>query len=74
MMFESDNFPAPYPTNTDCLYKIFRANRHVCRLEIDFIDFEVGNEVLDSAAPSNNGIAPLATTCPNDYLEIDQVW
>ena len=70
--FESDNFPNAYATNTDCLYKVFRANRNVCRLEIDLLDFDVGNELIDT---SGNGL-PLSsptTTCPNDYLEVDQV-
>ncbi|KAI2807434.1 hypothetical protein BLOT_005370 [Blomia tropicalis] len=51
---------------------VFRANRNVCRLEIDLLDFDVGNELIDT---SGNGL-PLSsptTTCPNDYLEVDQV-
>nr|XP_046909258.1 uncharacterized protein LOC124490751 [Dermatophagoides farinae] len=42
--FESDNFPLEYPSNLDCSYRIFRANRNVCRLEIDFEEFNVGDE------------------------------
>ncbi|OTF84230.1 CUB domain containing protein, partial [Euroglyphus maynei] len=42
--FESDNFPLEYPSNLDCTYKIFRSNRNVCRLEIDFDEFNVGDE------------------------------
>jgi hypothetical protein len=73
--FESDNYPNPYPTNADCSYKIFRANRHICRVEIELVEFDVGNEIYDSAAATSNslGLAPVPTTCPNDYLEIDQV-
>lgn len=72
--FESDNYPNAYPTNTDCLYKIFRSSRKICRLEIELLDFDVGNEIFDSTANSNSlPMTPVATTCPNDYMEIDGV-
>ena len=48
--FESDNFPSAYPVNTDCLYKIFRSNRNVCRIEVEFLHFDVGNEITASSS------------------------
>ena len=76
--FETENFPNAYPTNTDCLFKIFRASRNVCRLEIELQAFDVGNEIYDSSSSSSNSLSPSGrssstTTCPNDFLEIDQV-
>lgn len=70
--FESDNFPMPYPTNTDCQYKVFRANRNVCRLEVEFVEFQVGNEEISNQF-NDNVERPEESKCLNDYLEIDYV-
>lgn len=69
---ESENFPLPYPINTNCEYKVFRANLNVCRIEIEFIEFSVGIELQ-----ANNQIeADLdgsRANCVDDYFEIDNV-
>ncbi|CAG2170483.1 unnamed protein product [Oppiella nova] len=59
--FQSDNYPLPYNAYTNCVYKIFRASRHVCRLEITFLDFDVGVEDMDHKY------------CSNGYVEFDAI-
>lgn len=72
--FESENFPLEYPSNIDCLFKVFRANKNVCRLEIDFDEFNVGNENTfeDKSIGHKNEFRPVGD-CPNDFLMIDGV-
>lgn len=65
--FESDNFPLEYPSNLDCLYKIFRANRNVCRLEINFEEFNVGDE--NYFGPGDNQRSPVRSDeYPNEEI------
>lgn len=78
-IFESDNFPLPYPGGVDCLYKIFRANRNVCRLEIEFVNFSVGTAQMDMDRTELNRVVEQQTmetsaaNCINDFLEIDSI-
>lgn len=58
-IFTSDNYPAIYPANVNCLYRVVRRHRYICRLEIDFLDFNV--------AKSERG------QCYDDYLDISGV-
>lgn len=72
---ESENFPLEYPSNIDCLFKVFRANKNVCRLEIDFDEFNVGNENtfgINKSIIHKNEFRPVGD-CPNDFLMIDGV-
>lgn len=57
--FQSDNYPLAYNSDTDCVYKVLRASRQVCRLEVYFDDFDVGVEDFTNKL------------CNNDYLEIN---
>jgi len=57
--FQSDNYPLAYNSGTDCVYKVLRASRQVCRLEIYFDDFDVGVEDFTNKF------------CSNDHVEID---
>ncbi|XP_054153072.1 cubilin-like isoform X2 [Oppia nitens] len=59
--FQSDNYPNAYNPFTNCVYKIFRSSRRVCRLEIIFDDFDVGIEDVNHKS------------CGNGYVEIDNV-
>lgn len=58
--FDSPNFPLPYSPNTDCLYRVYRANERVCALELTLTEFAVG---------TGNSLDSLY--CPNDFLEIN---
>lgn len=59
--FQSDNYPLSYNAYTNCIYRIFRASRGVCRLEIDFQDFDVGVEDTSHKY------------CSNGYFEINSI-
>jgi hypothetical protein len=63
-IFQSDNYPFAYNSNTDCYYKVIRSNLQVCRLEIYFDDFEVGFD-------DNTNININRRICSDDYLEIE---
>ncbi|XP_076352054.1 cubilin-like isoform X4 [Tachypleus tridentatus] len=56
-VMQTFNYPASYNSNTDCSYKVFRHSSAICRLEIYFSRFDVGQ--------AESG------TCGGDYLEID---
>lgn len=56
MVFRSENYPSPYNSDTECIYRIKRANSLVCKVEIYFSDFTVGSE--------NSG-------CSRDYLLVN---
>ena len=59
--FQSDNYPLAYNAYTNCVYRVFRASRGVCRIEVDFQDFDVGVEDLTHKL------------CINGYVEINHV-
>jgi hypothetical protein len=56
MMFEitSPNYPNSYPSHSDCLYSIRKANQNVCKLRLKFVSFDVYGD----------------KECKEDYLEI----
>lgn len=56
--FDSPNFPLTYSPNTDCIYRVYRANERICALEVTFTEFSVG---------SGGDLQH----CPNDFLEIN---
>lgn len=55
-VFQSENYPLVYPPDTYCVYKVYRAHRYVCRIEIYLVDFNVGR---------NDG-----GFCLDDFVEI----
>ena len=59
--FQSDNYPLSYNAYTNCVYRVFRASRGVCRLEIEFQDFDVGIE------------DPTHKYCSDGYFEINSI-
>lgn len=59
--FQSDNYPLAYNAYTNCVYRVFRTSRNVCRLEVDFQDFDVGVEDLTHKI------------CINGYVEINHI-
>lgn len=48
-------YPYVYPNNADCLFSIRRANYNICKLRLEFVDFDV--------SPSPN--------CGTDHLDIE---
>uniref|UniRef100_T1KI84 CUB domain-containing protein n=1 Tax=Tetranychus urticae TaxID=32264 RepID=T1KI84_TETUR len=56
-VFRSGNYPAPYPANVNCIYRIEKYSRSVCRVTIMFSDFSVGTWER--------------RVCVNDHLSID---
>ena len=59
--FQSDNYPLAYNAYTNCVYRIFRTSRQVCRLEVELQDFDVGVEDLTHKF------------CTNGYFEINSI-
>ncbi|XP_022253677.1 cubilin-like, partial [Limulus polyphemus] len=55
-VIQTSNYPASYNPNTDCSYKIFRHSSAICRLEIYFSKFDVGQGESEG--------------CDGDYLQI----
>ncbi|RWS26772.1 hypothetical protein B4U80_08014 [Leptotrombidium deliense] len=56
-IFRSYNYPMPYSPNIECLYKVYRANKNVCAVQLYFSDFSVGTWE--------------SRFCVNDFVEID---
>ncbi|UXI19623.1 zinc finger protein [Sarcoptes scabiei] len=72
---QSENFPLEYSNNIDCLYLIFRSNINVCRLLIDFDQFNVGDErkFIENFQIDSNRTNQSVGECLNDFLEIDNI-
>lgn len=51
----SPGYPYQYPPNADCLYSIRRANSNICKLKLEFIDYDVDS----------------TSSCDGDYLDIE---
>ena len=60
LIISSENYPNPYRSSTDCVYRINRRDSRVCGLEIFFSDFSVGTWESDRSQQ----------LCVNDYVKI----
>uniref|UniRef100_T1KQ91 CUB domain-containing protein n=1 Tax=Tetranychus urticae TaxID=32264 RepID=T1KQ91_TETUR len=48
-------YPYIYPNNADCLFSIRRANYNICKLRLEFVDFDVASSL----------------NCESDHLDIE---
>lgn len=54
-VLQSPGFPDPYPSSTDCVFTIRKANRYVCGLQMTMLSFDMENQA----------------DCNKDYLDVE---